>query len=408
MQYLPNPEEQRWLARCTRRLIEKMGHEQYVVAPILEPSREWFPEEWFATIYDAHIVTQRLLHYAGISNLRAVIEGYVETDITNTKTGDASGYFTGIRDGVAYFGLKQASLTDPEVAAGTMAHEVAHAWRAFHRDKLEYAHDQEELLTDVTTVYLGFGILTTNDTHRFRTEGNSRQQRWATTSYGYLPLQAMSYLLGLQLAARNRDEEIASIEKQLEPNQRRAMLETLDALQHEDVLDLLGLPARDTWPEPDTRPHDIPLIEPDATAAIEIQPPDESPERNRGQYVYRFERDPISKSRQFMPFLAIFGIVIAIVVLVRGAEGDMRAIAMLFIGAMIAALFFNGRRQREYACSDTSCRHELTMQDTVCPGCQGTIAVNAEDALERNSSSIEFVDCEECEPEHPCARHAVA
>jgi hypothetical protein len=409
MQYLPNPEEQRWLARYTRRLIERMGHEQFVVAPILEPSRKWFPEDWFATIYDAHLVTQRLLHYAGIDNVRAVIEGYVETDIANTNTGDASGYFSGIRDGVAYFGLKQATLTDPEVAAGTMAHEVAHAWREFHRDKLESAHDQEELLTDITTVYLGFGILTTNDTHRFRSEGNSRQQRWATTSYGYLPLQAMSYLLGLQLAARNRDEEISSIEKQLEPNQRRAVLETLDALQNADVLDLLAIPSRETWPEPDQEPHEIQLIEPDATSAIEIETPEDNPQRNRGQYVYRDERNPRANTRPFTPFVLIFGIVIGIVVLARGVEGDQRALVMLFVGALIVGLFFVSRKRHvDFYCSDTSCRQLLTMEDSVCPGCQGTIAESSEDALERNSASSAFVDCEDCQPEHPCARHAVA
>ncbi|HEX7809151.1 MAG TPA: hypothetical protein VF608_10510 [Thermoanaerobaculia bacterium] len=405
MQYLPNPEEQRWLVRYMRRLIENMGHEQFVLAPILEPSRKWFPEDWSGAIYDAHLITQRLLDYAGLKDLRAVIEGFIERDDLDTESGDASGYFSGIRDGVAYFGLKQATLTDPEIAAGTMAHEVAHAWRAFHRERLEHADQQEEVLTDITTVYLGFGVLTTNDTHRFRSEGTIREQRWSSSSYGYLPLQAMSYLLGLQLAARNRDEEISSIEKQLEPNQRRAVLETLESLEESDVLDLLALPPRESWGEPETEPRRIRLIEPDATTAIEIERPQENPQRNREQYVYRAERDTPRSMRPWKAAVPVFGALIGIIVLMRGVQGDMRAIVIVFVVAMIASLFMS-QKSKTFVCSDKDCTHPLTMQDTVCPGCAGTIAANAEDALERNAASAEFVECEDCEPEMPCDRHA--
>ncbi|HEX2831449.1 MAG TPA: hypothetical protein VHW00_00450 [Thermoanaerobaculia bacterium] len=408
MQYLPNPDEQRWLTRYMRRLIENMGHEQFVLAPILEPSRKWFPEEWFATVHDAHLLTQRLMHYAGLRDLRFTIEGYIATDIADTESGDASGYFSGIRDGMAHFGLKQTTLTDPEVAAGTMAHEVAHAWRHVHRDRLEpAAKDQEEILTDITTVYLGFGVLTTNDTYRFRSEGNMREQRWASSSYGYLPLQAMSFLLGMQLAARARDEEISAIETQLEPNQRRAVLETIDEFASQDILDLLALPPRETWPEPDIEAHDIALIEPDARMAIEIENPADDPQRNRGQYVYRSERERSgSMQPQGVGFL-ILALLFFGVVLAAALGGNMKAAGFLGFFAFLFLLSFVFRKpQREYFCSDTDCRQPLTLEDTVCSACGGTIAENAEDALEHNAAAVEFTECADCEPELPCERHA--
>lgn len=408
MQYLPNPDEQRWLTRYMRRLIENMGHEQFVLAPILEPSRKWFPEEWFASVYDAHLITQRLMHYAGLRDLRFRIEGYIATDIVDTESGDASGYFSGIHEGVAHFGLKQATLTDPEVAAGTMAHEVAHAWRHVHRDRLEPStSDQEEVLTDITTVYLGFGVLTTNDTYRFRSEGDMRQQRWASSSYGYLPLQAMSFLLGMQLAARGRDEEISAIEAQLEPNQRRAVLETIDEFASQDILDLLALPPRETWAEPDTEPHDIALIEPDGRMAIEIVDPADNPQRNRGQYIYRSERDPSASMRSNGLGLVILFAVSVVIVLAAAINGNMKATAIVGFLAFLLLIAFSSRKpQKEYFCSDGTCIHPLTLHDTICPGCAGTIAENAEDALERNSANVEFTECPDCEPELPCERHA--
>jgi len=406
MQYLPTVEEQRWLTRYMRRLIENMGYEQFVLAPILEPSRKWFPERWDATIYDAHLITQRLMHYAGLDDLRFVIEGFIARDDLNTKSGDASGYFTGIRDGVAYFGLKQETMRDPEIAAGTMAHEVAHAWRTHHRERLEHIDDQEEILTDITTVYLGFGLLTTNDTYRFRSSGNSRVQQWGSSSYGYLPMQAMSFLLGMQLAARNREDEIDGVLEQLEPNQQRAVRETLEHFETLDIVDLLALPPRDTWPEPDREPHDIRLIEPDEKSAIEIEDVPDNPLRNQGQWVYRDRRDAaIGQTQRWIvgiPLLGMFAIFIAFILKV-----DNRILGIaLGILAVILVIALIGGSHRIFVCSDTNCRHRLSGSDTICPGCAGHVAANADEALERNSETAEFIDCDDCEAEQPCARHA--
>lgn len=410
MQYLPNPDEQKWLTRYMRRLIENMGWEQFVLAPILVPSRRWFPEEWSDSIYDAHLVTQRLMHYAKLDTLDVVIEGFIEMHDAPTESGDASGYFTGIENDVAYFGLKQSTLADPEIAAGTMAHEVAHAWRTFHRDRLEpAAKDQEEILTDITTVYLGFGVLTTNDSYRFRSHGDMRRQSWGSSSYGYLPLQAMSFLLGMQLAARNRDEEIESITSQLEPNQKRAVLETLDVFAEEDILELLALPPRETWPEPDREPHEIDVHAPDETHAIEIPNPLENPLRNKGQYVYRSDVNVRGAAPGQRLIGALFGslvIAVGIGALING-ERRLIGIVILLFGLMIVLMSSTAKmREPEQICGDADCHHPLTHHDAVCPGCGGTIAESAEDALERNAATVEYTECEECEPEHPCVKHA--
>lgn len=408
MQYLPTDEEQKWLTRYLRKLIEKMGHEQFVSAPILLPDRTWFPDRWEGTLVDAHLVTQRLMHYAGIGQLSVFLEGYVEfQDLFEHDTRDAVGFFSGIRNGYAYFGLQLAMLEEAEITAGTMAHEVAHAWRAHHRLFLDDARDRDELLTDVTTVYLGFGVLTTNDTHRYRKDAEG----WSTSGYGYLPLQAMAYLLGLQLAARNDRDEIRAIERQLEPNQQRCVIETLKALRHEDLPSLLSLPPRESWPPRRTRPEAITLASPDGDVLLP-EDEDELP-WNHGETVYRIRRHGIAAAMLGGVLVGgIAGALLAIVLMRLDVLDDARlpiAIACV-AGALIAAF-----HRPTYVCSHDDCRTKLDEHQAICPGCGGTIGgtVRASDLmrlkeenLERQAQQVEFEDCAACAPEEPCARHA--
>ncbi|HVT04769.1 MAG TPA: hypothetical protein VHL58_15505, partial [Thermoanaerobaculia bacterium] len=64
------------------------------------------------------------------------------------------------------------------------------------------------------------GILTTNNTDRYRASGNYRVTQWSTSAAGYLPPQSMAWLLALQIAVRDRRGERARVTQHLEPNQR--------------------------------------------------------------------------------------------------------------------------------------------------------------------------------------------
>jgi hypothetical protein len=412
VQYLPDPEEQKWLIHYMRRLIERAGWQRFVRGPIFEPTRKWFPEPWSGTVRDAHIVTQRLLHYAGIGQLRPILDSYASIEGEEGERYDWAAYYSGIEGDRVKFAIRLATLADPEIAAGTMAHEVAHAWRTHHRLVAD-SREREELLTDVTTVYLGFGVMTTNDTYRFRSSGNSRQQQWSQSRYGYLPLQAMSFLLGLQLAARNRDDEIRAVQKLLEPNQRRAVEETLEVLGATELLEELSLPPRDSWPEAESTPGAIAVYEPGPREAIEPPVLDRT-QRNRGIDVYRtYNVDPMVIALGGAIFL--FGITIWLLEsltpeLARNVKMVVLAVASLAGGTLAAV------RLGKTLCSDPSCRSLLSSAEVaVCPGCGGTVRGKAsprdlrriqEERFEREAAAMEFEDCEDCQPEVPCARHA--
>lgn len=241
MERLPSDEERQWLANALRTLIAR--NELLDATPLVQPANDWFPEPWAATAAHGHRLAQRMMHYAGLGTLRLALSAY-EPDEGAEDAWDVgtAGWFAGIDEGRAYFGLHVDQFLDPEAAAGVLAHEVAHAWRTHHRLTVD-DRDEEELLTDVTTVVLGFGILSTNNTDRYRSAGDWNETRWTISSAGYLPPQSMAYLLALWMLARGKAGERKIIERHLEPNQLGFFRAALDELAGTDVRALLGAGA---------------------------------------------------------------------------------------------------------------------------------------------------------------------
>jgi len=83
-----------------------------------------------------------------------------------------------------------------------LAHEVAHAYRHAHELRIS-DYEVEERLTDLTTIFLGFGVLTVNASQRFRSGTSGVGGSWYSRSEGgYLSMQSMSYLLAARVVAR--------------------------------------------------------------------------------------------------------------------------------------------------------------------------------------------------------------
>jgi hypothetical protein len=399
MRLVPERDEQKWLMRYMRKLVAKSGADHFIAAPIVEPTRRFFPEGWNGTVYDVHVVTQRLMHFAGLDELRVHM-----TSFGKSEYGHTAGWYAGIEDGRCSFGVAIHQMRDPEAAAGVMAHEVAHAWR-HHHHLVADSRDREELLTDLTTIYLGFGILSTNNTDRYRSSGNWSETRWSVSSVGYLPPDSMAFLLALQAHARERRDEVRTIDKHLEPNQQACFRESMKLLDDVDVVSELQLPERDLWPER----WELAAIEidpPEAGELVEPPKPDvTSPTRNEDVSAYAQRR-----SNGF--FLAVIALVPGVVAgaLIGLAIGT-ESFYPLIIGALIAAAW---AFLYSWALVCTACKTKLDDGDT-CPGCGATIreVVTERDLahirveqFEKNAALMEFEDCVECKPEVPCAKHA--
>ena len=412
MELLPSVEERKWLGRYLRKLIERKGAETFLQSPLLEPTSRYFPDPWSGRVSDVHRLTQRLMHQAGLGELRLSLQGFAG----GKKTWDSgtAGWFAGIMGDTCEMGVHVSQLANPEAAVGVMAHEVAHAWRSYHRLKAD-DHDREELLTDLTTIFLGFGIFTTNNTDRYRASGTWSETRWSVSSGGYLPPAAMAWVLALQAVARDRKDEMRAIEKHLEPNQRECFHTALDEIGREpEWLEALSLPE-----ETPSTTHAYQLIEvhdPTPEEAVELpDKPGPDPNRNAGLQVFRVPKPRNAGLSYVGAFVGLFaGIGVGVILFGEGSIDAVGAsmLGCAFIGAVIAPFF----TRRKFFCSERNCFAPVERDAATCPGCGGTFirtlrnqkefAKNRLDQLDRDALTIEYEECDECKPEVPCAKHA--
>jgi hypothetical protein len=391
---LPNDDDQKWLLRELVEIARARGWEPFLCAPIVQPTPEYFPDPVDSAAAALDRVTRRLMQYAGLGGLDVEItffeDAYVEGAVETTSCKQIAGCFYGVGDGRCHFGVNADLPSDIEHLAGVMAHEVAHAYRAYHRLCCEDP-DREELLTDVTTAYLGFGVLCLNNSFRFRRSGGLMASGWSTSATGYLPPQAHSFLLGGQLVARAAGTRARkAIYRQLETNQA-ALVKAAVKFFEETPVDLgtaLGLPPPASRPAPRDHAGVLQPLEPYAAGAGDPQEEREAPEPwNEGRPVFRIRESTVGPQAlleasvwgaggfllSWMLYRSWLGLVpFALVGLVRGWR--------------------RGLRSRHDVCSDRDCGAALDPAATRCPDCGGEIMGYLDSSRDRLAMEDKFAE----------------
>lgn len=221
-------------------LVRARGASDFVHRPLLLPKDEHFPDEWRPDLDGAHAMLGRLLAWAGLGAQPFAIDfawdgGVPSIPGVATHTKGAAACFLGVVEGALSFGLSLQGIEEPDRLVGVLAHEVAHAWRAHHGLVVDESME-EECLTDLTTVFLGMGLFTTNNTFRYRAWAEARTSYWQSERLGYLSPPAMSFALATALRVRNSKSETAAVLEALERSQRPLVGRALEALPPTDVL----------------------------------------------------------------------------------------------------------------------------------------------------------------------------
>jgi hypothetical protein len=376
MRYLPSDDEQAWLVRELAEIIRTRGPEPFLRAPIVEPTPEYFPDPVDSLTAALDRVTRRLMQYAGLGGLDVEITSFGDGDAQGTaETTDCrqiAGCFYGVERGRCHFGVNADLPPDIEHLAGVMAHEVAHAYRAYHQLCCD-DNDHEELLTDVTTAYLGFGVLCVNNSFRFRTSGAlSEPTVWSTSATGYLPPQAHSFLLGCQIAARGVEPKgRRAIYRQLETNQAAFVKAAVRLFEEKErgLTAALGLPPCASWPPPRGPEDVLQPLEPYVPAEDDREEEAEAPDPwNQGRPVFRIRESRVAE-RAVVEGGAVgaLGCLLSYVLL----RTWLGLVPFALLGVILGVR--RGRRGRRDVCSDKGCATELAPGLTRCPNCGGEI-----------------------------------
>jgi len=96
-------------------------------------------------------------------------------------------------------------LKRPERFIATMAHELAHYLLATAHTAPPCADDEMEFLTDLTAVYLGFGVFLANTRFEFEAIHDGPMQGWRMGHSGYLPEADLIFALAMFIRAKELD-----------------------------------------------------------------------------------------------------------------------------------------------------------------------------------------------------------
>jgi hypothetical protein len=396
VELIPPEGEREWVLDALRGLVQTCGHEHLVSTPVVLPQARCFPDPWHPDARGVRRLALRILRYAALDELDVEVEMFDDggaaaaepNALVRTEAHEgAAAWFAGIVDHTCRFGANVSLLDDPSGVTAALAHETAHAFRHVQALVVE-DRDLEECLTDLSTIYLGLGVLTANASLRHRSwsvaSGGSSLggHAWSTSQLGYLSPQAMCFGLAAfeRVRARGQKEQRAIIDA-LGTNQAgffKAAQRWLDReFQAPAALrERLGLPDPSGWPPPERLEELLAAVDDD----VAEDPPAVAPRSDRDWNVGgKVHRVPLAPNPMF-GFMIVLATVIASVPLFD-ARQELLALAVLVAGVVAARRV--PRRFPRHECS--ACNGLVLRGQARCGQCGGTVVgtlSRAEDRLE--------------------------
>jgi len=98
-----------------------------------------------------------------------------------------------------------ALLERPDRLIATFAHELAHCLLATAREPPPCDDSEMECLTDLTAIYLGFGVFLANARFTFERLKDGTLEGWRMGHAGYLPEADLVFALALFIEAKELD-----------------------------------------------------------------------------------------------------------------------------------------------------------------------------------------------------------
>lgn len=195
----PVEEEARiWLEKSFLFLLNIFEKEKTLERIILIPSKEHFPIRYDGSEKSA-LETLKIIAKQMEVPIENITLDFYDEDLMNITEGSPGGlYSENNSTGKFEISIVRKLLDEPENMVATLAHEVAHI-KLMGEKKL---HENDEKITDLTTIFFGCGIFNANAA--FQTFAGSRYYGWSTS--GYLTQMEWGYAMALFALIRNEDE----------------------------------------------------------------------------------------------------------------------------------------------------------------------------------------------------------
>jgi hypothetical protein len=226
---LPLSEEDRlWVDHGFERLSKMLGRRRLLEAHIVLPDANHFPDPYDKSEAAADKMFCRICDYMQVDRSQIDLEVFAdETSELRQLMPYWSGGIGKCAAGIymhpedttkkMVVALRHSQMDDPLSVVATLAHELGHVILLGGGLIDPEAKDMEPM-TDLVTVFLGFGIFNANCAIRFKQWQDNRKQGWSMQHLGYLPEEIYGYALAR--FARERGERRPEWTKHLSTNVR--------------------------------------------------------------------------------------------------------------------------------------------------------------------------------------------
>jgi hypothetical protein len=216
-------EDRQWVNEGFTRLERLLGRRRMLEATVIAPTAEDFPDPYEKTAEAAEKLFSRVCDYMNVD--RREIEFEIFPDETEALkeilphwSGSAGKRAAGLyihameersSEGSddrrqAVVAIRSSQLKDPLALVATMAHELGHVI-LLGGGLMNPKPSDHEPLTDLLTVFLGFGIFTANSAGRFKQFQEDRRIGWSMQRLGYLTEEVFAYALAKFVVERGED-----------------------------------------------------------------------------------------------------------------------------------------------------------------------------------------------------------
>src|SRR5580658_5143356 len=179
-------EQQRWMDRSFLRLAAILGAQRLLQATVVLPTPDHFPDRYDRSELSLRHIFVRVATAMQVDPSDIEVTLFAGADDISKRlipfwegpTSGPAGLYHHDPTTKPHISINEKQLKDPMALVAVLTHELGHI--ILLRPGLVPREDPDmEPITDLLTVFLGFGIFTANSAFRFKQSTTDRSQGWS-------------------------------------------------------------------------------------------------------------------------------------------------------------------------------------------------------------------------------------
>ncbi len=178
---------------------------------LILPTKDFFPESAQDPTETAEITFRYVKRYAGMEEWPCKLEAQdpdpdykvAPTTIIKPEEHSPAGTYSDYNLENVIITYNPSIVSSPNMLIATFAHELAHFLTASCKEHPPGGWENWEFATDITAVFMGFGIFSANSAFSFSQFSDGNIIGWNSSNSGYLSEPEFSFALAIFLKLKN-------------------------------------------------------------------------------------------------------------------------------------------------------------------------------------------------------------